>query len=70
MEQLLEYDPLVYTAAGIYFLGVVNHYVLMNTIHIILEAPRDVNSMRFKAVMWPYELGLSLWLTFIDRGDE
>jgi len=51
-------------------LGVVNHYVLMNTIHIILEAPRDVNSMKFKAVVWPYELGLSLWMTFIDRGDE
>ena len=38
IRQLLEYDPLVYTAAGIYFLGVVNHYFLMNTIYIILEA--------------------------------
>jgi len=70
MEQLLEYDPLVYIAAGIYFLGVVNHYVLMNTIHIILEAPRDANSMRFKAVMWPYELSLCLWMTWMDRGNE
>jgi hypothetical protein len=70
MEQLLEYDPLVYTAAGIYFLGVVNHYFLMNTIYIILEAPRDANSMRFKAIVWPYELALGLWLTLIDRGDE
>lgn len=70
MEQLLEYDPLVYTAAGIYFLGVVNHYVLMNTVYIILEVPRKVNIMRLKAIIWPYELGLSLWMTWMDRGDE
>jgi hypothetical protein len=42
----------------------------MNTIYIILEAPRDANSMRFKAIVWPYELALGLWLTFIDRGEE
>ena len=70
MEQLLEYDRLVYIAAGIYFLGVVNHYFLMNTIYIILEAPRQVNLMKLKAIIWPYELGLSLWMTWMDRGEE
>ena len=70
MQELLEYDPLVYIAAGIYFLGIVNHYFLMNTLYIILEAPRKVNLMKLKAIIWPYELALSLWMTWQDRGNE
>ena len=60
MQELLEYDPLVYIAAAIYFVGIVNHYILMNTIHIILEAPRDTTAMRMKAIIWPWELALCL----------
>ncbi len=67
MQELLEYDPLVYIAAGIYFVGIVNHYILMNTIHIILEAPRDTATMRMKAIIWPWELALCLWATWQDR---
>jgi hypothetical protein len=70
MQELLEYDPLVYITASIYFLGVVNHYVLMNTIHIILEAPRDSTAMRIKAILWPWELTLCLWATWQDRDYE
>jgi hypothetical protein len=55
----------------LYFLGILNYYMLTKSLLYVTDTDHDDNGVIFHAVVWPWMVVLHLYYTlFLDEDDD
>jgi hypothetical protein len=70
LDLILGVPPLVWISSVIYFLGAVNHHLLVSALLQVMELEADDSAIKFRAMIWPYDVVSTLVLVMFEPDED